>query len=66
MDLRSNGALINTEVFVLARRQHARIVEVPVNHYARTSGKQTGADPRVVLRAFRELLAFRAEMGKAA
>jgi glycosyltransferase involved in cell wall biosynthesis len=66
MDLRSNGALINTEVFVLARRQHARIVEVPVNHYPRTSGKQTGADPRVVLRAFRELLAFRSEMGKAA
>ena len=66
MNLRSNGALINTEVFVLARSQRARIVEVPVNHYPRTSGKQTGADPRVVLRAFRELLAFRAEMGKAA
>jgi glycosyltransferase involved in cell wall biosynthesis len=65
MDLRSNGALINTEVFVLARRQHARIVEVPVNHYARTSGRQTGANPRVVLRAFRELLAFRVEVGKA-
>lgn len=66
MDLRSNGALINTEVFVLARRQHARIVEVAVHHYARTSGKQTGANPRVVLRAFRELLAFRSEVGKAA
>jgi glycosyltransferase involved in cell wall biosynthesis len=66
MDLRSNGALINTEVFVLARRQHARIVEVPVNHYPRTSGRQTGANPRVVLRAFRELLAFRAEVGKPA
>ncbi|HEY0492517.1 MAG TPA: glycosyltransferase family 2 protein [Candidatus Dormibacteraeota bacterium] len=66
MDLRSNGALINTEVFVLARRQQARIVEVPVNHYPRTSGRQTGADPRVVLRAFRELLAFRADIGKAA
>jgi len=66
MDLRSNGALINTEVFVLARRQHARIVEVPVNHYPRTSGRQTGANPRVVLRAFKELLAFRAEVKKAA
>jgi glycosyltransferase involved in cell wall biosynthesis len=66
MDLRSNGALINTEVFVLARRQHARIVEVPVTHYRRTSGRQTGANPRVVLRAFRELLVFRAEVGKAA
>ncbi len=66
MDLHSNGALINTEVFVLARRQHAHIVEVAVHHYPRTSGKQTGANPRVVLRAFRELLAFRSEVGKAA
>jgi glycosyltransferase involved in cell wall biosynthesis len=66
MTLHSNGALINTEVFVLARRMHARIVEVPVQHYPRMSGKQTGANPRVVLRAFKELLAFRAEMGRAA
>lgn len=66
MDLRSDGALINTEVFVLARRAGARIVEAPVPHYPRMSGKQTGANPRVVLRAFKELLAFRAEMGKAA
>ncbi|MDQ6884373.1 MAG: glycosyltransferase family 2 protein [Candidatus Dormibacteraeota bacterium] len=66
MELRSNGALINTEVFVLARRLHARIVEVPVQHFPRTSGKQTGANPKVVLRAFKELLAFRSEMGKAA
>jgi hypothetical protein len=40
----------------------ARVIEVPVEHYPRTSGKQTGANPRVVLRAFGELLAFRAEM----
>ena len=66
MELRSNGALINTEVFVLARRQRARIVEVPVHHFPRTSGKQTGANPKVVLRAFRELLAFRSEIGRAA
>ncbi|MDQ6709195.1 MAG: glycosyltransferase family 2 protein, partial [Candidatus Dormibacteraeota bacterium] len=66
MELRSNGALINTEVFVLARRLRARIVEVPVQHFPRTSGKQTGANPKVVLRAFKELLTFRSEMGKAA
>jgi glycosyltransferase involved in cell wall biosynthesis len=64
MELHSDGALINTEVLVLARQMHARIVEVPVQHYPRTSGKQTGANPRVVLRAFGELLAFRAEMRK--
>lgn len=66
MALHSNGALINTEVFVRARQMHARIVEVPVQHYPRTSGKQTGGNPRVVLRAFKELLAFRVEIGRAA
>lgn len=64
MDLHCEGALINTEVFVLARQLHARVVEVPIRHYPRTSGRQTGANLRVVLRAFRELLAFKAEMRK--
>lgn len=64
MALHSDGALINTEVMVLARQLGARVVEVPVHHYPRQSGSATGANPRVVLRAFRELLAFRAEMRK--
>ena len=64
MVLTSNGALINTEVLVLARQLGARIAEVPVHHYPRTVGTQTGANPRVVLRAFRELFAFRAELRK--
>lgn len=64
MILTSNGALINTEVLVLARHAGARIAEVPVHHYPRTVGTQTGANPRVVLRAFRELFAFRAELRK--
>jgi glycosyltransferase involved in cell wall biosynthesis len=64
MALHSDGALINTEILVLARQMQARIVEVPVHHYPRTSGTPTGANPRVVLRAFRELLAFRAELRK--
>ena len=64
MALHSEGALINTEVFVLARQLQARVVEVPIQHYARTSGRQTGANFRVVVRAFSELLAFKAEMRK--
>ena len=64
MALHSEGALINTEVLVLARQLRARVVEVPVQHYPRRSGKQTGANPRVVLRAFAELFAFRAEIRK--
>ena len=64
MALHSEGALINTELFVLARQLEARVVEVPVQHYRRTAGKQTGANIRVVIRAFTELLAFRAEVRK--
>jgi glycosyltransferase involved in cell wall biosynthesis len=64
MELHSEGALINTEVFVLARQLPARVVEVPIQHYPRTSGRQTGANLRVVVRAFSELLAFKAEMRK--
>ena len=64
MALQSDGALINTELLVLARQLHARIIEVPVHHYPRTAGTPTGANPRVVLRAFKELLAFRAEPRK--
>jgi glycosyltransferase involved in cell wall biosynthesis len=64
MALHSEGALINTEMLVLGRQLHARVVEVPVHHYPRTAGKQTGANIRVVLRAFAELLAFRVEMRK--
>jgi glycosyltransferase involved in cell wall biosynthesis len=64
MELHSEGALINTEVFVLARQLHARVVEVPIQHYPRTSGRQTGANLRVVVRAFSELLALKAEMRK--
>ena len=64
MELHSEGALINTEVFVLARQLHARVVEVPIQHYPRTNGRQTGASVRVVVRAFSELLAFKAEMRK--
>jgi glycosyltransferase involved in cell wall biosynthesis len=64
MELHAEGALINTELFVLARQLDARVVEVPVHHYPRRSGKQTGANPRVVLRAFAELFAFRAQIRK--
>jgi glycosyltransferase involved in cell wall biosynthesis len=64
MALHSEGALVNTEMLVLARQLQARVVEVPVHHYPRTAGKQTGANVAVVVRAFAELLAFRAEMRK--
>jgi len=53
--IESVGAFINTEILVRARAGGARIHQVPVAHRHRRSGKQSGANPRVILRALREL-----------
>lgn len=59
MDLLSDGAMIDVEILARARRAGGRIVEVGVHHYPRVSGVQSGANLRVVLRAFRELFRLR-------
>jgi glycosyltransferase involved in cell wall biosynthesis len=55
-DLRSEGALISAELLLEARRFELRIGQCPVSHYPRASGRQSGASPRVIATAFRELL----------
>ncbi len=57
--LRCDGAMISTELLLRARRSGYRIVEVDVRHHPRRSGHATGADPRVVVRAFAELWRLR-------
>lgn len=56
MPLISEGALIDAEVFARAKKAGYRIIEVGVNHYPRLRGKQTGANPLVIFRAFWELI----------
>jgi len=51
----SIGAFVNTEILVRAAQQGFRIHQVPVSHRRRRYGRQTGARPRVVLRALVEL-----------
>ncbi len=51
----AEGAMISTELFARAVKAGYRIQEVGVHHYPRTAGTQTGGNPRVILRAFREL-----------
>lgn len=53
--LYSRGALIDTEMLAKARNLGLSIAQVGVHHYPRTAGQQTGANLRVILRAFREL-----------
>jgi glycosyltransferase involved in cell wall biosynthesis len=62
IQLASVGAMINTELLARAAQQHMRIKEVPVSHYPRNAGQQTGANLRVIARAFRELVAMQGRL----
>jgi glycosyltransferase involved in cell wall biosynthesis len=55
MKLQSTGALIDAEILARAARKGYTITQNPVHHYPRTAGRQTGANLRVILRAFKEL-----------
>lgn len=57
--LYSNGAMIDTELLAGARARGYKIAEVPVGHYPRVAGSSTGANLRVIVRAFRDYFQFR-------
>jgi hypothetical protein len=59
IEIRSDGALVSTELLAKARYRGLRIAEIGVHHYPRTAGQQTGASPSVILKAFRELFKLR-------
>jgi glycosyltransferase involved in cell wall biosynthesis len=58
----SIGAFVNTEILVRARAEGFTVCEVPVTHFAREAGVQTGANPRVIVKALAELASLRAEL----
>lgn len=62
IELQSIGALVNTELLVRARALGFTVCEVPVSHFPRAHGVQSGASPRVVFRALRELAVLHAEL----
>jgi glycosyltransferase involved in cell wall biosynthesis len=62
IEMRSMGALIDTEVLARAKRLGYRIGQVGVHHYPRVAGTQTGANLRVILRAFKELFVLRKDI----
>lgn len=53
--MKSTGALIDTEILAKARNRGYSIGQLGVHHYPRTAGEQTGANIKVILRAFKEL-----------
>ncbi|MCD4802822.1 MAG: glycosyltransferase family 2 protein [Anaerolineales bacterium] len=64
VNLESNGAMVDTELLAAAKARGYRITEVPVTHLPRTAGESTGADLKVIFKAFRDLLAFRLRLNR--
>lgn len=62
IELRAKGAMISTELMARLAARGARVAEVDVKHLPRLVGKQSGADLRVILRAFKELFALYGEL----
>ncbi len=57
--LESNGAMIDTEMLAEAKARGFKLTDVPVTHLPRTAGSPTGANLKVIFRAFRDLYRFR-------
>src|SRR5450432_2495802 len=55
VQIRSVGAMVNTEILAQAMSFGMRIHEVKVSHFPRRYGKPSGADIHVIIKAFREL-----------
>lgn len=64
VNLESDGAMVDTELLAGAKARGYRITEVPVTHLPRTAGESTGADLKVIFKAFRDLLAFRLRLNR--
>jgi len=60
--LKSNGALLSSELLIKAKKKGYKIVEVPVGHYPRQVGSQTGANFKVIFKAFYDIAALWKEL----
>ena len=62
LEMKSNGALIDTEILARAQRAGYSMTQLPVRHYPRTAGQSSGANLKVILRAFKELFQLRRQI----
>lgn len=62
MELRANGAMISTELMARVQRCGAKVAEIDVRHLPRLAGEQSGANLKVVTKAFKELFALYREL----
>lgn len=62
IELENRSALLNAELYLKARLGHWRVAQVPIPHYPRRAGRRSGARPRAILRAIKELVLFRVRL----
>jgi len=62
--LSSSGALIDAEILARATRKGYTVTQKGVHHYPRRAGEQTGANLRVIFRAFKELFKLHSQIRK--
>lgn len=62
--LKSEGAMITTEILAKAKKNNLKIAQVGVHHYPRVYGSQSGANLRVLVRALKESYFLWKELGK--
>src|SRR3972149_11883961 len=60
--IKSGGALFSAELIIKLGKKGFKIKEVPVRHFPRRFGKQTGANLKVILRMFKECWKLKDEL----
>ena len=60
--LQTRGAMINAELLYTLKQGGYTYREVGVRHLPRRGGRATGANPRVIVRAFRELFLYTSKL----
>ena len=64
IDIESRSALMNAELYIKAQRGGWRVAQVPVPHHPRQLGVRSGARPRAIARAIKELVLFRIRLAR--
>ncbi len=60
--IENRSAVMNAELYIKAKARGWRITQVGVPHHARVAGVRSGARPRAIARAIKELLLFRVRL----
>lgn len=65
LEIKSRGAMMSAEMLIRLAEAGVEFKEVPVTHLPRERGVQTGASPKVILRAFADMTkVFMGELGR--